>query len=356
MKKTLTIISFAFIAVGCSEKESPAAKPAPRINEQADKPAPRINEQADKPAPRINEQADKLPEEPTAKSLTSEEAFEVLRTGLSGITVDKSNKTSQIFADTSFIDYPSVSFVSRVPPDFPTDKTVADQNMRRIEFCIEGESEKQQLVMYQGPLHKPWAELEPKRWILGPEIDTFGLFFWSDKVDDWIIDWNNPNSLPSRLKVELSFKRADGIPASIDEILSCEVFSPDFAKEILAEAEKGDAKAQRNLGMMYFNGNQVKKDNKAAAKWWHKSAAQGNASAQLHLALLHIKGMGIPKDILTGYAWLYIAGNNGAGNILGENEPLYLSLTDKNYYNAKKKVERIAEDMIRMNPKLVNKK
>ena len=110
MKKILTIISFAFIAVGCSKKEPPAAKPVPRINEQADK----------------------LPEEPTAKSLTGEEAFEVLRTGLSGIAVDKINKTHQIFADTSFFDYPSVTFVSRVPPDFLTDKTVADQNMRWI--------------------------------------------------------------------------------------------------------------------------------------------------------------------------------------------------------------------------------
>ena len=334
MKRALTIISFAFIAVGCSEKESPAAKPVPRINEQADK----------------------LPEELTAKSLTGEEAFEVLRTGLSGITVHKINKTSQIFADTSFIDYPGVSFVSRVPPDFPTDKTVADQNMRWIQFSIEGESEKQQLVMYQGPLHKPGAELEPKRWILGPEIDTCIFLFWNEQVDGWISEWNNPNSLPSRLKVELAFKRADGSSANVDEILSCEVFSPDFAKEILAEAEKGNAIAQRNLGMMYFNGNQVKKDNKAAAKWWHKSAAQGNASAQLHLALLHIKGMGIPKDILTGYTWLYIAGNNGAGNFGGEETPLYSSLTDKNYYDAEKKVERIAEDMIRKNPKLVNRK
>ena len=345
MKKTLTIISFAFIAVGCSEKESPAAKPAPRINEQADK-----------PVPRINEQADKLPEEPTAKSLTGEEAFEVLRTGLSGITVDKSNKTSQIFADTSSIDYPSVSFVSRVPPDFPTDKTVADQNIRRIAFCIEGESEKQQLVMYQDPLHKPGAELEPKRWILGPEINTCIFLFGNEKNEGWMSEWVSTNSLPSRLKVELSFKRADGRPVKIQETLSCEVFSPDFAKKNLDEAEKGDAKAQRNLGMMYFNGNQVTKDNKAAAKWWDKSAAQGNASAQLHLALLHIKGMGIPKDILTGYAWLYIAGNNGAGNFGGEEEPIYLSLTDKNYYDAKKKVERMAEDMIRKNPKLVNKK
>ena len=75
MKKTLTIISFAFIAVGCSEKELPA----------------------DKPVPQINEQADKLPEEPTAKSLTGEEAFEILRTGLSGITFDKKTKPLRLF-------------------------------------------------------------------------------------------------------------------------------------------------------------------------------------------------------------------------------------------------------------------
>ena len=322
MKKILTIISFAFTLIGCSEKEPSS-------------------------------------EEPTAKSLAGEEAFEILRTGLSGITFDKNNKASSFVLDTDLIDYPSISFVSRVPADFPSDKSVAGHDLRFITFRVEEVDNKQHLTMYQSRVNEPQNEVdeipEPTRWILGPEVHTHLILVSSTVNNRWDIYWGKTNSIPARIKVELCFK-GPGVGGSVADILSCEVFSPIIAKEILAEAEKGDAKAQRNLGMMYFNGNQVKKDNRAAAKWWHKSAAQGNVSAQLHLALLHIKGIGIPKDILTGYAWLHIAGNNGAGNILGENEPLYLSLTDKNYYNAEKKVERIAEDMIRKNPKLVNRK
>ncbi|MBT5847071.1 MAG: hypothetical protein HOH86_10795, partial [Verrucomicrobiales bacterium] len=179
-----------------------------------------------------------------AQSLTGEAAFEILKTGLSGITFDKSNKTFPIVADTLDRDYPSVTFSYRVPADFPTDESIAVQNMRRITFCIEDESDKRRLVMYRSPLHKPQAEakeeLEPKRWVLGPETESCIFLFWSEAAGDWIDEWTETNSLPSRLKVELAFRGPDGRWAAVSDILSCEVFSPDAAKNHLEKAEKGD--------------------------------------------------------------------------------------------------------------------
>ena len=147
MKTTLTIISLGIILIGCGKKKSPVAKQIPEAINQGQK------------------QPEKPKGEPAAQPLTGEAAFEILKTGLSGITFDKSNKTFPIVADTLDPDYPSVTFSSRVPADFPTDKSVADQNTRRITFCVEDESDQRQLVMYQTPLHNPQEELEPKRWV-----------------------------------------------------------------------------------------------------------------------------------------------------------------------------------------------
>jgi len=297
-----------------------------------------------------------------AQSLTGEAAFEILKTGLSGITFDKSNKTFPIVADTLDLDYPSVTFSYRVPADFPKDESIAVQNMRRITFCIEDESDKRRLVMYRSPLHKPQAEakeeLEPKRWVLGPEIDIPLYFlFWSEEAGGWIDEWTETNSLPSRLKVELAFRRPDGRAAALSDILSCEVFSPDAAKSHLAKAKKGDAQAQYSLGMMYSNGNQVKKDFKEAAKWWRKSAEQGHALSQAFLALSYFRGEGVPKDLITGYAWIHIAVINGVANDpIGDDILIYEkvgSLVKKMTNGQMNKAIRMTTGMINKNPKLM---
>jgi hypothetical protein len=489
MKTTLTIISLGIILIGCGKKKSPVAKQIPEAINQSQK------------------QPEKPKGKPTAQPLTGEEAFEILKTGLSGITLDKSNKTFSIDVDALGPDYPSITFSSRVPPDFPTDKSVAGQNLRRIMFRVEGasvaarakiaeikkrmdkindarneiyvelrnlyrtpkpktqtsefiplpaipawsaedqnkttqsssriprgpsrrsggggldpvpsrrpgglgavptrgnpnsknppkpqEKTKQdplvvkkrlrlnkrlqdiskersslmkeiekfprQLVMYQSPLHKLQAEakeeLDPKRWVLGPEIDISPFFlFWSDELGEWIDEWTETNSLPSRLKVELAFRRPDGRAAALSDILSCEVFSPDAAKSHLAKAKKGDAQAQYNLGMMYSNGNQVKKDFKEAAKWWRKSAEQGNAPSQAFLALSYFRGEGVPKDLITGYAWIHIAEINGvADDISGDDILIYEkveSLVKKMTSGQMNKAIRMATGMINKNPKL----
>jgi uncharacterized protein len=52
-------------------------------------------------------------------------------------------------------------------------------------------------------------------------------------------------------------------------------------------AEKGDVKAQYNLGLMYIRGDGVEQSYAEAAKWHRKAADQGYADAQYSLGFLH---------------------------------------------------------------------
>ena len=73
-------------------------------------------------------------------------------------------------------------------------------------------------------------------------------------------------------------------------LLSCHVIygqMTDAVHEILIKAEQGDAEAQYNLGVSYYNGEGVAQDYAEAAYWFHKAAEQGNAYGQYGLADLY---------------------------------------------------------------------
>ena len=53
--------------------------------------------------------------------------------------------------------------------------------------------------------------------------------------------------------------------------------------ELKALADQGDAEAQNNLGLRYYNGEGVTKDYAEAVKWYRKAAEQGHAEAQFNL-------------------------------------------------------------------------
>tara|TARA_B100000700_G_scaffold210911_1_gene231797 strand:+ start:1051 stop:1401 length:351 start_codon:yes stop_codon:yes gene_type:complete len=75
--------------------------------------------------------------------------------------------------------------------------------------------------------------------------------------------------------------------------------SGDFAttlREWTPLAEQGDARAQFNIGTMYFRGRGVPKDNKTAVKWFRLSAEEGYANAQFSLGVMYDNGKGVPKN------------------------------------------------------------
>ncbi len=72
-------------------------------------------------------------------------------------------------------------------------------------------------------------------------------------------------------------------------------------------AKQGNAKAQSNLGLMYYNGQGVTQDYAKAVKWYRKAAEQGNARAQNNLGLMYVGGLGVPQDYVQAHIWLDLA-------------------------------------------------
>jgi TPR repeat protein len=85
-------------------------------------------------------------------------------------------------------------------------------------------------------------------------------------------------------------------------------------------AAQGDARAQNNLGVMFYIGRGVAQDYAEAARLYRLSAAQGHASAQFNLGVMFSKGQGVAQDYAEAarlYRLSAAQGHAGAQNNLG---------------------------------------
>src|SRR6266436_2993486 len=74
--------------------------------------------------------------------------------------------------------------------------------------------------------------------------------------------------------------------------------------EIRAGADKGDAKAQYELGRTFFSGTLgVAKDEAEAVKWFRKAAEQNVADAQFSLGVCYANGRGVAEDDAESVKW-----------------------------------------------------
>jgi uncharacterized protein len=87
--------------------------------------------------------------------------------------------------------------------------------------------------------------------------------------------------------------------------------SAEAEKWIRKAAEQGLAEAQYNLGLIYVKGQGVPKNNAEAMKWFRKSSDQGYAKAQYSLGVMYLQGLGVPKNVVQSYMWWYLAGSQG---------------------------------------------
>ncbi len=76
-------------------------------------------------------------------------------------------------------------------------------------------------------------------------------------------------------------------------------------------AEKGDDKAQANLGYLYYAGEGVAQDYKQAVYWYRMAAVQGNKDAQYNLAVSYAFGEGVEQDLTEAAIWYRRAGEQG---------------------------------------------
>lgn len=80
---------------------------------------------------------------------------------------------------------------------------------------------------------------------------------------------------------------------------------------LIAEAKKGDIKAQLSLGSMYYLGRGAPQDYAKAKYYYELAAAQGLAEAQYNLGVLYNNGQGVRQNYRTAKEWYGKACDNG---------------------------------------------
>jgi len=83
------------------------------------------------------------------------------------------------------------------------------------------------------------------------------------------------------------------------------------AKWYRLAADQGQAAAELALGELYEVGQGVKRDESEAAKWYHLAAEQGNPGAQYSLAALYVLGKGVTADAAEAIKWYRLAADQG---------------------------------------------
>lgn len=82
-------------------------------------------------------------------------------------------------------------------------------------------------------------------------------------------------------------------------------------QQLYKQAEKGDAEAQFNLGLLYDRGREVPRDKSEALRWYRLAATQGDTFAQNALGDNCWEGTGVPKDDKEAVRWWRLAADKG---------------------------------------------
>jgi TPR repeat protein len=84
----------------------------------------------------------------------------------------------------------------------------------------------------------------------------------------------------------------------------------EFERRLRA-ANFGDTEEQVTLGVMYYHGSGVDRDDVQALKWFRRAAAEGSAAARNNLGLMYLQGRGVPKDWAEGLRLIKGAAEKG---------------------------------------------
>ena len=86
---------------------------------------------------------------------------------------------------------------------------------------------------------------------------------------------------------------------------------PTAVKVFTLLADRGDARSQFALAMMYDRGEGLANDDRKALEWYTKSAEAGYAKAQLNLGFMYERGEGVAKDTEQAHRWFREAATQG---------------------------------------------
>jgi type II secretion system protein J len=153
-------------------------------------------------------------------------AIKTVEDGLRGMVYYEQNQGMYALTVNRDPDAPSYSFVSRVPPNYIGSRDFKGQTLRRLQFSVEYINDKRALILEQSHVMRAPDGEEPLpvvRSVLAPDLAVFIMHFWSTSAEDWIDEWTETNSLPSRVKVEMALTRMDGGLIQLSNVLKREV-------------------------------------------------------------------------------------------------------------------------------------
>ena len=84
-------------------------------------------------------------------------------------------------------------------------------------------------------------------------------------------------------------------------------------RQLQTRAEEGDARAQSNVGLMYYEGEGVQQNYTEAVKWFRKAANAGDGQAQTGLGLAYYEGRGATRNYAEAVTWYRKAADQGMG-------------------------------------------
>jgi len=114
----------------------------------------------------------------------------------------------------------------------------------------------------------------------------------------------------------------------------------EAAKWFRKAAEQGDMEAQRYLGFMYANGQGVARNDKEAVKWYGRAAEQGDADAQVNLGVMYSAARGTSQNLVQAHKWFSVAASDYSLSDRGKREE---AMKNSERLAAKMSPDQIAE-------------
>ena len=140
-------------------------------------------------------------------------ARDSIRRALDSVQVFSANQRHYGFvADTEDDKFAFLSFVSHLPEDFPGGGMFPNQRVRRISFEVDedGSNGLPQLVMRQELILSDHEEVdESYPMTLITNLGMFAVEFWNTNDGEWMIEWEDTNSLPPMMRLILGYNGDD---------------------------------------------------------------------------------------------------------------------------------------------------
>lgn len=110
----------------------------------------------------------------------------------------------------------SLSFVARLPDDFPRSGRYGDFSVRRLTFDVEPVTDpvtritENDLVLRQYPILTGVDEDEQENpFVLSHNVKLFTVECWDTNTPGWVTEWDNTNAIPPAIRVSLALGGKD---------------------------------------------------------------------------------------------------------------------------------------------------